>query len=187
MNKILVSAFLLLVSFSFASAELFGYSSPLEALGGESARVVMVGLLFFAILLLSTQKAFGKENKGVAVLVSILVSLLITFTLYQRGFFQTYAGDEFGGWLIFFGFLVIFFFIFKSAYRHLDGLPFVFFLFLFWIVFHFFVDPVLIFPSISNGVLFIYSLLFGWPGLILILITGLIVFSNRKHLRLRYY
>lgn len=99
----------------------WGYYSPSYLLQNEWVMFGALFVLFFAIVFFAVGRTF-KENKGVAIVVSLVVSLFITLAVERRGLIYSYAGEELGGYLLIFALIIGVILIFKAITSLIGGI-----------------------------------------------------------------
>lgn len=71
----------------------------------EFIRLALIFVLFYMVLFYALQKAF-KGQRGTAAGISVVLALLITFTVVRRNLFYDFVGEGFGTWILFFVFVI---------------------------------------------------------------------------------
>ena len=140
----------------------------------------IVFIFFLAFIFMTIYKVFG--NKGIAMVMAVAISGLITFALFSRGFLSGYGADNISDFAIAFGVLLVAGFIVKIAYSSLGKPGSIFVLWFLWLAL-FFVDPYELFSygNVADGFAFIHSVLTGIFGLFIVLVvSAIIVFKKKK-------
>ncbi len=106
----------------------------------EEIRFVLFFGLFFAAVYLAIGRAFP-TNKGPAIVLSVVISLLITFTLVERGFMYGYLGEEIGNWFLIIALLMGMIFLIRGAYKSMGRGGGIITLLIVWALFAFFFKP----------------------------------------------
>jgi hypothetical protein len=162
----------------------FGYySSPLETLlNNEMLRFALIFVLFFVVVFYATSKVF-KENKAIAAVVGVVIAFFITGALVRGGFFYGYLDEDITMWALFVAVLVGIGVALKFAYSAM-GKWSVLVLWLIWGVIAFGVDAQEVFPysDIGDIFLYIYNVVFGWIGFIILIIVSVIIIKKKEGL-----
>lgn len=88
------------------------YGSPLDYLENEWVIFGIIFIIAFAVIYFAVYKTF-KENKAIAAVIALGVSLLISLAMAQRGLLYSYAGDTIGNMALLVGFLILVIAMFK--------------------------------------------------------------------------
>jgi len=183
-KKMMFGFGLLLLPFVSAYSSILGYySNPVDLLSNsEWMRFLLVFGIFFALIFYSIKSMFkGRKNRGIAVVVSVCISLLITIAFAQNGLFYGFFGSDFSGWLILLAFILVLLFVIRAAYTNF-GPKFTAFAILFiWFVLTFYFNPSMIASSGSSSAISfaIYSFITSWIGGILTFIIALALFFKK--------
>ncbi len=146
------------------------YSSPADFLVNEEwIRFVLIFAVLFAVIFYASNKAF-KENKGVAAVVAIAISLIIMLALVKSGLLYGGLGDTIGIWAIFFGLLLVIALMIKICYGAMGKAAF-FIPLLVWVAL-FLTDFGEIFYQ-SEWITEIYYIIKGVPGGIVAVIAAI--------------
>lgn len=162
------------------SSSLFGYySSPVDIfVNSEWMRFLLVFGVFYALIFYSMRSMMkGEKNKGVAMITSICISLLIATALAQKGWFSGYYGDDISGWVLLLAVFLVFAFLIRMAYKNLGPKFTGFALIFIWILLAFYFNPYDIVGSGSAGNLtaLLYGMIISIPGALVTLIIALIL------------
>lgn len=111
----------------------YGYSSPLDYLENEWIKFTVFFLVFFAIIYFALSKTF-KDNKAVAAVVALGISLFISLAIAQRGLLMSYAGEELGFWILLITILLIFAFATKILYENFKIWGVILAIFILWLL-----------------------------------------------------
>lgn len=143
-------------------------------INSEVMRFGAVFLLFFALVFYATLKTF-KEQRGIGIIVAVVVSFFITSAFVQNGFLYGYVDSGITTWALIVGLLIAVVLFLKVIYENLgkgSTLGFVFVLYaLLW-----FVDlPSMIgYGPVADLVLMVYDLIIN-PAFAMLLIVVLLV------------
>lgn len=157
-----------------------GYNSAFDfIMNSEGFKFALVFLLFFAVIFFAVSKTF-RDEKGIAVVVALVISLFISMALAQRGLLYGYLGDTIGGWAITLALLLGVVFIIKLSFDKLGGIGASIIIFLLWISL-FFVDPYDYFSGGGFGdfLISIHNLLTSFVGFITIVVVCIILIAVR--------
>lgn len=93
--------------------------SPLYVLlNDEWVQVAIIFMVFFGVIFFATKKVF-KSDPGVAAVVSVAISLIVSMSLYRAGYLFDYFGGEIGSLAVFFAVLLAIAFLIRLIYVNL--------------------------------------------------------------------
>lgn len=113
-KKLLTTILLTILALPLISAQWGGgyYGSPLDYLENEWVIFGIIFIIAFAVIYFAVHKTF-KENKAIAAVIALGISLLISLAMAQRGLLYSYAGDTIGNMALLVGFLIVVIAMFK--------------------------------------------------------------------------
>lgn len=175
---------IMFLPFVSAYGSIFGYyRNPVDLLvNSDWLRFILVFGIFYALMFYSIKSVFkGDKNRGIAMVISICISLLVTIALAERGLLYGYFGSDLSSWLLFLVFLFIFVFIIHFSYKNFGPKFTAFALIFMWCVLAFYFKPEDIINSGAAADL--ASLLYySWisvPGFIVTLLVALMLLFKK--------
>jgi len=178
---LLSTNFLSVVSaYSFGSFGRGYYGSPMDLLDNEWVRIAAIFVLFFAIIFFAISKTF-KENKGVAVAISLAISFFIAVAVQKQGWIYSYAGDEIGSWALVVAILLIIGFIIKLMNDVFGRFGAIIAVIIIWVSL-FFIDIYAILPygELGDFILEIYNYAKGVVGFFVLIVVIALLYKYGK-------
>jgi len=175
LSAILLASIFLIIP--MVSAYSWGYyQGPLDYLDNEWVRFVIIVLIFFAIIYFVLMKTF--DNKAVAAVVALGLSLFIALAMARRGMLYGYVGDELGSWILIIATLIGCAFLIRFAYDSFDNLGAIAAIIGIWYVLHI-IDPYEIIPYalLTDQFITLYEFISGGFGGIVLIIATLIILN----------
>jgi len=102
----------------FGSYGGFGGSPLYVLMNDEWAQVAIIFVIFFGVIFFATKKLF-KNEAGIAAVVSVAIALIISMSLYRKGFLFDYLGGDIGALAVFFALLLAIAFLIRLIYVNL--------------------------------------------------------------------
>jgi len=169
------------VNLSFVSAAYSGFDipfSPSELLENEWLVFGAMFLIFFAFIFFAIKKQF--DNDGIALIISLALSLLISATLANKVRVYGYFGSVVGSWIIIIVAVVGLFFASKFLYDYIGKIGILGLLAILWLFLHS-TNPWDIFPYeiITDSFEMTYSLLGSWYALGVLVVVGIVMFGGK--------
>jgi len=148
----------------------FGYyGSPLDLFQNEWIMFAIIASIFFAAIFYTLFKAF--KNKGIAAIISIGLSLLISVAVMERGLIESYGGGEISSWALFLAAAIGIAFLVKFASESFGKFGAVVTIFLIWLVLHNFYPEQLLPELLTN----IPAFMRFWEWFIIAIFPGLVL------------
>jgi len=137
---------------------------------------VAIFSILFALIYFAINKSL-KGNRGVALVISLSLSLLITLILVRRGFLYSYTGDELGSWILIVALLIAIGFLIKVAWENFGKIGLVISVILIWVLIN-----QTDYGYIPQRILYsgIYEFIKNIWGLIILVILALLIPSFKK-------
>jgi len=178
----LVLGIILLATLASAYSSMSFYS-PGDLFDNEWVLFTVIFLIFFAIIFFALQKTF-KDQKGVSMIVSLGVSLLISSIFAKSSYYYGFLGEELFSYVAIAGFIFVYALLIKLFYQQFKGLGISVILIASWLVIHFneglyyFINDLIYIDAIIQ----FYEFLGSWIALIIILgIIVLLIAFNKKN------
>ena len=148
----------------------FGYyGSPLDLFQNEWIMFAIIVSVFFASIFYTLYKAF--KNKGIAAVISIGLSILISVAIMERGLIEAYGGVEISSWALFLAGAIGIAFLVKFASESFGKIGAMITIFLIWLVLHNFYPEQLLPELLTN----IPAFMIFWEWFIIAIFPGLIL------------
>jgi len=188
-KKTFIVLLLLMVLIGNVSAYVPSVEEGVDALvNNDLLQFAFIFAIFAALIFYASNRAF-KDNKGIAVAISVAVSFLVTSAIVREGFLYGHLGvsEEITAFVLVFGVLVASFVILKVFYTNLGRVPTVLILFFIWVVLFFLDLDETAFPygSLYDYFFLVYNWFASFVGLIAIVIISLfILFWKKKKVKI---
>jgi len=148
----------------------------------QNFQFVLIFAIFFAVIYFSTKKVFKGET-GIAIAVSVAISLIISLAMAKRGMLYDLLGGEIGSWAIVIGFFIVIVFLISLTYSRLGKGGTITIIWLLYLIL-LYADPG---SRIPYGMLSwilgtIYDLMSGWLGIILMIVATIIIATKDEEI-----
>ncbi len=148
----------------------FGYyGSPLDLFQNEWIMFALIVAVFFATIFYTLYKAF--KNKGVAAVISVGLSVLISVAIMERGLIESYGGGEISSWTLFLAGAIGIAFLVKFASESFGKIGAVITVILIWLVLHNFYPEQLLPELLTN----IPAFMIFWQWFVIEFFPGLVI------------
>jgi len=157
-------------AYSYTGFGDFGfYGSPLDFFENEWIMFVIIVAVFFATIFYTLYKAF--KNKGVAAIISMGLSILISVAIMERGLIESYGGGEISSWALFLAAAIGIAFLIKFASESFGKIGVVVTVSLIWLVLHNFYPEQLLPELLTN----VSAFMWFWEWFIIAIFPGLVL------------
>ncbi|MDP3027099.1 MAG: hypothetical protein Q8N63_05295 [Nanoarchaeota archaeon] len=157
-------------AYGYSGFRNFGYyGSPLDLFQNEWIMFAIIASIFFAAIFYTLFKTF--KNKGIAAIISIGFSILISVAIMERGLIEAYGGGEISSWALFLAAAIGVAFLIKFASESFGKIVAAITVFLIWLVLHNFYPEQLLPELLTN----IPAFMWFWEWFVIAFFPGLVI------------
>src|SRR3989338_1535451 len=181
---LILPLFLLMINLVSAFYVDLYYLSPDYLFNSEWTRLILTFVFFYAVIFFGAVKAF-RHQRSVAVIVAFILAILITYTLWSRGYLTGYVDRAFGDWLIAIAFFVVLGVVVRFLYSTANEGVLILGLIVIWLILWWLYRVSAFSLTLPSGLALFFEIITGWVGFILLIIGCAIIWFNRPSHEIR--